>query len=162
MSEEIDRESSGSNAGAVAGMEAKGSIDWPRLALNIGGVIDALMGLVFLVPALRVLIFGENTQFPTPQYEWAMRLIASLGFAWTVVLFWAAKRPLERKEALLFTVVPLMLGAYSATAYGFVTNTIPTRFFVLFSAVTLTMCPFYIVVFLRARKLQQRRRMQCL
>ena len=85
MSEEIDRESSGSNAGAVAGMEAKGSIDWPRLALNIGGVIDALMGLVFLVPALRVLIFGENTQFHTPQYERAMRLIASLGFAWTVL-----------------------------------------------------------------------------
>jgi uncharacterized membrane protein YfcA len=161
MSKETGRRPFRDSAGAVDGVEKKGSINWPRLALNIGGVIDALMGFVFLVPALRVLIFGENAQFHTPQYEWAMRLIASLGFAWTALLFWAARKPLERKEVLLFTVVPLMLGAFSATAYGFITSTIPARFFALFTVVTLTMCPFYIVVFLGAGKLQQRRRMRC-
>jgi hypothetical protein len=72
-------------------MKKNETVDWLKLALNTGGVIDAFMGLVFLVPALRILVFGENVQFQTPQYEWAMRLVASLGLAWTMLLFWAAK-----------------------------------------------------------------------
>ena len=129
------------------------TVNWLKLALNIGGVIDAFMVLIFLIPASRILVFGENVQFQTPQYEWAMRLIASLGLAWTMLLFWAAKKPLERKAALLLTVFPLMFGAYSATVYGFISNAIATRFFILFSVVTLTMCPFYMVVWLKARNL---------
>ena len=113
------------------------------------------MVLVFLVPTLRVLIFGENAQFHTPQYEWAMRLVASMGLAWTVLLFWAARKPLERKAILLFTVFPLMLGAYGATVYGFIANAVATRFLILFSIVTFTMCPFLLIVFLKARNLQQ-------
>ena len=136
-------------------MPGKKTLDWLKLALNTGGVIDALMVLIFLVPTLRILIFGEDAQSHTPQYEWAMRLVASLGLAWTMLLFWAARKPLERKAALLFTVFPLMFGAYGATVYGFIANTIATRFFILFSVVTFTMCPFFLVVFLKARKLQQ-------
>ena len=123
-----------------------------KYSLIIGGVVDLGMVLIFLIPLLRILIFGENSLFHTPQYEWAMRLIASLGAAWTVVLFWAAKKPWERKDILLFTVFPLMLGAYSATVYGFLTNAITIRFFVLFTIITFAHCPFFLYVWLKAKR----------
>ena len=154
MSEQTDRRTI-HRVNGVASVPKSESVNWVKLALNIGGVIDAFMGLVFLVPALRTLVFEESVQFHTPQYEWAMRLIASLGFAWTVVLFWAARKPHDRKAVLLFTVFPLMFGAYTATVYGFIINALPARFFALFSVVTLVMCPFFVVVFLRARKLHR-------
>jgi hypothetical protein len=137
-------------------MSEKKTLDWLKLALHTGGVIDTFMVLIFLVPTLRVLIFGEDAQFHTPQYEWAMRLVASLGLAWTIALFWAARKPLERKAVLLLTVFPLMFGAYGATVYGFMSNAVASRFLILFSIVTFTMCPFFVIVFLQARKLEKR------
>ena len=74
MSEQTDRRTI-HRVNGVASVPKSESVNWVKLALNIGGVIDAFMGLVFLVPALRILVFGESVQFHTPQYEWAMRLI---------------------------------------------------------------------------------------
>jgi hypothetical protein len=117
----------------------------------IGGIVDLFMVLIFVTPFLRILVFGESDQFHTPQYEWAMRLVASLGAAWTMLLFWAAKRPFERKDVLLFTVFPLMLGAYSSTVVGLCTGAVATRFFVLFSTITFAHCPFFLYVWRKAK-----------
>lgn len=122
-----------------------------KYSMIIGCIVDLFMVFIFLIPFLRVLIFGEDSQFHTPQYEWSMRLIASLGAAWTILLFWAAKKPLERKDILLFTVFPLMFGAYSATVIGLYTHAITLRFFVLFSIITLAHCPFFLYSWIKAR-----------
>jgi hypothetical protein len=118
----------------------------------IGGIVDLLMVLIFITPFLRILVFGESDQFHTSQYEWGMRLVGSLGAAWTVLLFWAAKKPFERKDILLFTVFPLMFGAYSSTVVGLYTGAIAIRFFVLFSIITFAHCPFFLYVWIKAQR----------
>lgn len=125
-----------------------------KIAMIIGGFIDLIMVVIFLVPALRIIIFGENPQFHTPQYEWAMRLIGSLGSGWTVLLFWASRKPFERKDILLFTVFPLMMGAYLWTIYGFLNDAISLQFFVLFTIITFAHCPFFLYIWIKAKKFE--------
>ena len=122
----------------------------------IGGLVDLIMVIIFITPFLRILIFAESTDFHTPQYEWGMHLIGSLGAVWTVTLFWAAKQPFERKDILLFTVFPLMFGAYSSTFYNFFTNTISTRFFILFTIITFAHCPFFLYVWIMAKRFENK------
>jgi hypothetical protein len=109
------------------------------------------------VPALRILIFGENIQIQTPPYEWGMRLVASCGAAWTVMLFWSAKKPFERKDILLFTVFPLMFGAYSATLIGIFTNAISIQFFIVFTIITFVHCPPFVYLWIKARQMESQR-----
>jgi hypothetical protein len=82
-----------------------------RLSMLIGFIVDLFMVIIFIVPALRIIVFGESPQFHTPQYEWAMRLVGSCGLYITISLFWASLKPIERKDILLFIVFPLMLCA---------------------------------------------------
>jgi hypothetical protein len=116
-----------------------------KISMIIGGIVDSCMVIILITPFLRIFILGESPSFHTPQYEWSMRLLGSLGSAWTVLLFWASKKPFERKDILLFTVVPLMFGAYTSTLYGFVTKAVSLRFFILFTIITFAHCPFFYI-----------------
>ncbi|MEJ2568510.1 MAG: hypothetical protein P8Z50_06540, partial [candidate division WOR-3 bacterium] len=107
-----------------------------KISMITGGIVDSFMVIVFITPFLRILIFGENPAVHTPQYEWSMRLLGSMGTTWTALLFWASKKPFERKDILFFTVFPLMFGAYASTLYGFVTKAISSQFFTLFTIIT--------------------------
>ena len=127
-----------------------------KTSMILGGIVDSLMVIVFITPILRILIFGENPVVHTPQYEWSMRLLGSLGAAWTALLFWASKKPLERKDILFFTVFPLMFGAYASTLYGFFTNAISSRFFTLFTIITFAHCPFFLYIWIKARQVRNR------
>ena len=137
---------------AMKGISVKKITIMLKYAMITGGIVDLLMVLVFLTPYFRIVIFGETGVHHTPQYEWSMRLVASLGAAWTVLLFWAARKPFERKDILLFTVFPLMSGAYSATLAGLVTHALSVRFFVLFTMITVAHCPFFLYLWIKARK----------
>jgi hypothetical protein len=126
-----------------------------KISMIIGGIVDSIMVIVFLMPFLRILIFGESSGFHTSQYEWSMRLLGSLGAAWTVLLFWASKKPFERKDILFFTVFPLMFGAYSSTLYGFLTKTISLQFFILFTFITFAHCPFFLYIWIKAKRAEE-------
>jgi hypothetical protein len=121
----------------------------------IGGIVDSIMVIIFLTPFLRIFVFGESSVFHTPQYEWNMRLIGSLGAAWTTLLFWASRKPFERKDILFFTVFPLMFGAYISTLYGFLTKAISSQFFILFTIITFAHCPFFLYIWLRAKQAEE-------
>lgn len=42
------------------------------------------------------------------QYQYAMSLAASLVLAWTFLLIWADRKPIERKDMLLLTLIPVV------------------------------------------------------
>ncbi len=127
-----------------------------KISMIVGGIVDSFMVIIFLTPILRILIFGENPAVHTPQYEWSMRLLGSLGAAWTALLFWASKKPLERKDILFFTVFPLMFGAYASTLYGFFTKAISSRFFTLFTIITFAHCPFFLYIWIKANQSEKK------
>jgi hypothetical protein len=131
-------------------MKKKEIINRLRISMIVGAVVDLLMVIIFFIPALRILIFGENQIFHTQQYEWGMRLVGSLGAAWTVLLFWASKKPLERKDVLFITVFPLMFIAYLSTLYGFFFESLSVQFFILFTFITFAHCPYFLYIWLRA------------
>jgi hypothetical protein len=127
-----------------------------KISMIIGGIVDSFMVIILITPVLRILIFGENPGVQTPQYEWSMRLLGSMGAAWTVLLFWASKKPFERKDILFFTVFPLMFGAYTSTLYGFFTKAISSQFFILFTVITFAHCPFFLYIWIKAKQAEKR------
>ncbi len=135
-------------------MAKKKIIQLLKLSMIVGGVVDLLMIIIFFIPVLRILIFGEDQIFHTQQYEWGMRLVGSLGAAWTVLLFWASRKPFERKDILLFTVFPLMFIAYLSTVYGFFSKSVSVQFFILFTIITFAHCPYFLYIWIKALKIK--------
>ena len=125
-----------------------------KISMIIGGIVDSIMVIIFIIPDIRIFAFRENPEYHTGQYEWGMQFIGSLGVAWTLVLFWASKRPFERKDILLFTVFPLMFGAYSSTVYGFMKEVISLQFFILITIITFVHCPYFLYIWIKSKKIK--------
>jgi CHASE2 domain-containing sensor protein len=68
-------------------------------------------------------MFGLQAFAPGYDYCYAMNVGASLMLGWTLLLFWAARRPVERAGVLLLTAIVvfgLMLAGVTAVFSGFV------------------------------------------
>lgn len=74
-----------------------------RRAFLVGAVTDALALIPMLVPSMASLLWGfDDASGP---YRFAMGYAASLMLAWTGVLFWARRRPIERDFVAPLTVL---------------------------------------------------------
>lgn len=94
-----------------------------RAACIIGGVFDALMLLPMLFPSLGGKLFGLRESFPGSDYHYAMSVAASLMLGWTLLLFWASRRPVQRAAVLMLTAIVvacLMLAGGHAVLSGFI------------------------------------------
>jgi hypothetical protein len=80
-------------------------IFWLRLAYWAGAVLDLLAGLTMLFPALFIFNNQLSSFYPTPAYRYAMGMGAPLMLAWSILLLWADRKPLERKGILLITLL---------------------------------------------------------
>ncbi len=68
----------------------KSQVRWLRIAYWWGIIQDLFFSFPFLSPEeLKQPLFGIN----------------ALVFAWTLLLFWADRKPLERKGVMLFTTI---------------------------------------------------------
>lgn len=86
-----------------------------RIAFLVAAVTDALALVPMLFPRVGSTLFGGDSSRATPAYRYAMNLAASLMAGWTVLLFWAAAQPLERRDVLLIVVFPSILGIVCAS-----------------------------------------------
>jgi hypothetical protein len=80
-------------------------IIWLRICYWAGAVLDLLAGLTMLFPALFTINNQLSSFYPTPDYRYAMGMGAPLMLAWTVLLLWADRKPLERKGILPITLL---------------------------------------------------------
>ena len=78
---------------------------WLRISYWAGAVLDLLAGLTMLVPALFIFNNRLSSFYPTPAYRYAMGMGAPLMLAWSILLLWADRKPLERKGILLITLL---------------------------------------------------------
>lgn len=74
-----------------------------RTAFLVGAVTDALALIPMLVPSMSFLLWGF-ADGGTP-YRFAMGYAASLMLAWTALLLWASRRPIERAFVAPLTVL---------------------------------------------------------
>jgi hypothetical protein len=79
------------------------AIIWLKISFLIGAVTDAL-ALIPMVISAAAKIFWGFSNF-SGIYYFAMGMGASLMLAWTILLFWAYRKPLERRYIALFTII---------------------------------------------------------
>lgn len=96
-------------------MKSSKSVVLLRIAFIAGAVVDAIALLPMLIPTISKLMWGfDNIQ---GDYSFAMRMGASLMSGWTILLVWAAIKPMERRPVALFTVF-VILGIVAAEIFS--------------------------------------------
>ncbi len=107
--------------------EEKNKILLLRISFWIGAILDAIyainMGLVWLIESYSGLDPINLVRFTSDlesRYAWGVS--ASLMLAWTVLLIWADRKPVERKSISLFTAFPLLIGLLTDTIWAIEIN----------------------------------------
>jgi hypothetical protein len=90
-----------------------------------GAILDALAFLIMVSPALFAWNYQLTDFHPGIVYRYAMGMGAPLMLGWTILLLWADRKPLERKDILLITL-PVILGEVAVEIYGVMTGFIAT------------------------------------
>ena len=72
---------------------------WLRIAYWAGIIMDAVAAAQMLFPQLLVDMYKVNL-VPDADLTFAIRYGAPLMIGWTVLLFWADRKPVERKDIL--------------------------------------------------------------
>lgn len=87
-------------------MENKKVIFWLKLAFIIGTITDALAVIPMVSTGAAKALWGFNS-FPD-MYKFAMGIAAVFMTAWTLLLFWAYRNPIERRMVALLTLFVLV------------------------------------------------------
>lgn len=87
-------------------MNQEKAIRWLKAAFMVGAITDALALIPMLFNNVARIFWGIETF--TDTYVFAMRLAAVFMLAWTILLFWAWKKPSERKFIALLTILILV------------------------------------------------------
>ena len=93
-----------------------------RLFFYYGGILDGIMGFLmvyslFTLPPV-IIPYSEATN----EFRFAMGWAAIFMIAWTVLLFWASFKPMERKGILPLTLYVVVAGlAFISASVGLIT-----------------------------------------
>ena len=113
----------------------------------IGIVADAIATLLLFSPTLANFVF-QPQPFEIPElYLYVTRVAGALMLGWTVLLFWAKSKPIERADILLITLFPVVTGLAIAAGLVAQSNQISTSkllpMFVLYFVIFCTFIPSY-------------------
>jgi hypothetical protein len=89
-----------------------------RFAYWFGAIADGATIVPLLVPSVAAAMLGIDAFHPGPDYRYATTVGAALMAGWTTLLVWRALRPVDRRDVLLLTVLPVMVGLVAAGAYA--------------------------------------------
>ena len=85
-----------------------------KIMFIVGIILDGLCAVEMLTGA----IMGDNSPFlgmaysisGDTSYQYAMFIAGIFMLGWTALLFWGVFKPLERKEILIITWIPVVIG----------------------------------------------------
>ena len=109
-----------------------------RISYWAGAILDGIAFLVMVFPPLFALNNGLINFNPGVEYRYAMGMGAPLMLGWTILLLWADRKPMERKDILLITLL-VVLGEVATEIFGVMTG------FIAVSAMLLTWVIQFIV-----------------
>jgi len=88
--------------------KTRNKIRWLRIAYWSGAVLDLVAFFQMMFPSFMAKAMKVRFTV-TPEYEMAMQFGASLMLAWTVLLVWADRKPVERRGILLITLIIIVM-----------------------------------------------------
>jgi hypothetical protein len=74
----------------------------------IGIIADAAATVLLFSPTVADIILQPRSFPITPIYLYVSRVAGALMLGWTVLLFWAQRRPVERADILMLTLFPVV------------------------------------------------------
>ena len=83
-----------------------------KLAYWLGIGADALWAVALFIPPLFGILIGRPDFEPDLQSRSVMWIAGSLMIGWTLLLFWAIRKPVERRVVILLTAIPVVLGMF--------------------------------------------------
>jgi len=86
-----------------------------RISFLIGAITDGLAIIPMAFPRIGSTLFGGDSSRLGAEYRYAMGIGASLMAGWTTLLVWGAFKPIERRDILILTLVPVVTGIIAAT-----------------------------------------------
>ena len=86
-----------------------------RISFLVGAVTDGLAIIPMVFPRIGSALFGTDSSKLGAEYRYAMGIGASLMAGWTALLVWGAMNPIERRDILILTLVPVVAGIIAAT-----------------------------------------------
>lgn len=81
---------------------------WLRVAYWWGMIADGVMAVQMLSPRLFVRFMNVDLA-PDAGFSYGLRMGAPLMIGWTLLLFWADRKPVARRDILLLTI-PVIVG----------------------------------------------------
>jgi len=85
-------------------VNARASTTMLRVAYWLGIVLDAVSFVQMAVPSLGRAMMGSSASVG-PEYVFAIEMGAGLMLGWTALLFWADRKPTERRAVIPFTMI---------------------------------------------------------
>ncbi len=86
-----------------------------RISFLVGAITDGLAIIPMIFPRIGSALFGGDPSRLGAEYRYAMGIGASLMAGWTALLIWGAMDPIERRDILILTLVPVVAGIVAAT-----------------------------------------------
>jgi hypothetical protein len=93
----------------------KSKIRLLRICYWWGIVADGVMAVQMVFPRLFVRFMNVDLA-PDAGFSYGLRMGAPLMIGWTILLFWADRKPLARKDILLLTL-PVIVGYVGIEVY---------------------------------------------
>jgi hypothetical protein len=101
--------------------QEQNKILWLRVSYWTGAIIDLIYAIVLLFPRLTQFLWQLESPVQGTDLMWT-KYFGSIVFAWTCLLLWADRKPLERKGVLLLTCYPVIGGLIAVDAYSIIYN----------------------------------------
>ena len=99
-------------------MEKK--IFWLKVANWTGVVADFIFGIILMFfPKIVQFIWGIESSIAGASLMWS-KYFGLLVFSWTFILFWANKKPMERRGIILITAWPAVSGIIGVQIYALI------------------------------------------
>jgi lipopolysaccharide assembly outer membrane protein LptD (OstA) len=126
---------------------------WLRICYWVGAIFDGIVVLPMLFPPIAEAIFGIQHFNPGTDYRYAMGVGASLMIGWTILLLWADRKPVKRKDILLLTLFPVVTGLILSGTYAVSSNFVSLEKMLPTFVFQFGAGSFFLVSYLRARDL---------
>ena len=135
-------------------MNEKQTILLLHIAYWVGIIADAISTIILLLPELAQSAFGLSDIPIGEEYFYISRMAASLMLGWTFLLFWADRKPVERRGILLLTIFPVVIGIMASGLFAVSSDFIQFQNILPLWIFNIILIIIYILSYLKANELE--------